>query len=72
MTYDPGWRVTVDGIPTETFMLSPAYLGATLPAGSHRVAAEYTPVPSKMPLLALGVLLLAAAVPISRALRRFA
>ncbi|TMC57125.1 MAG: YfhO family protein [Chloroflexi bacterium] len=69
MTFDPGWHVTIDGVATDTFMLSPAYLGVVVPGGSHLVIARYEPVPTKMPLLVFGLLVLAAAVPASRKLR---
>lgn len=69
VTYDPGWHVTVDDVPAMTFMLSPAYLGVTVPSGTHSITAHYTSAPSKMPLLALGLLALVAAVPITRRLR---
>jgi hypothetical protein len=69
VTYDPGWRVTIDGAPADTVMLSPAYLGVVVPAGSHAVAAKYTSAPAKTPLLILGLLALVAAVPITRRLR---
>ncbi|HEY6959001.1 MAG TPA: hypothetical protein VI814_09270 [Candidatus Limnocylindria bacterium] len=69
VTYDPGWRVTIDGLDASTFMVSPAYLAVVVPAGTHRVVASYAGVPSRMPLLALGLLVLAAAVPASRRFR---
>lgn len=69
VTYDPGWRVTVDDVPAATFMLSPAYLGLTVPGGTHSITARYTSAPAKMPLLALGLIALVAAVPITRRLR---
>lgn len=72
VTYDPGWQVTVDGAPVETFMLSPAYLGLSIPAGTHRVSARYLPAGTRMPLLLGGILVLAAAVPVTRRLRGFA
>jgi len=71
VTYDPGWQVTVDGNPVETFMLSPAYIGVTVPAGTHNVSARYMPVSTKTPLLIGGALLLIAAVPLTRRLRSF-
>ncbi len=72
VTYDPGWVVTVDGAPAKTFMLSPAYLGVLVPAGTHVVRAAYESVPLKTPLLVLGALALVAAVPVTRRLRHFA
>jgi len=70
VTYDPGWRVTVDDVPAATFMLSPAYLGVTVPGGgAHSVTARYTAAPSKTPLLLLGLLALVAAIPVTRRMR---
>ncbi len=66
VTYDPGWRVTIDGAAAETLMLSPAYLAVRIPPGTHTVSARYEPVAEKTPLFVLGALVLAAAVPLSR------
>jgi uncharacterized membrane protein YfhO len=69
VTYDPGWRVTIDGVTADTFMLSPAYVRVTVPAGRHSVTARYSSAPSKVPLLILGLLALVAAVPVTRRVR---
>jgi hypothetical protein len=69
VTYDPGWHVTVDDVPTTTFMLSPAYLGVTVAGGTHSVTAHYTSAPWKTPLLLLGLVALVAAVPVTRRIR---
>ncbi len=69
MTYDPGWQVTVDGAPAKTFMVSPAYIGLSIPAGIHSVLARYQPAPLKTPLLAVGLFAAALAIPITRRLR---
>ncbi|HEX9443715.1 MAG TPA: hypothetical protein VGA73_06325, partial [Candidatus Binatia bacterium] len=60
MTFHPNWRVAVDGRETPTFMLSPSLIGFDLPAGSHRIEAEYHASPLKTPLLILGALTLLA------------
>jgi hypothetical protein len=62
VTYHPNWRVTVDGVEVPTFMASPSYVAFALPAGEHFIAAEYRSTPIKTPLLALGGLVLAAAI----------
>jgi hypothetical protein len=62
VTYHPNWRVTVDGVETRTFMVSPSLLAFALPAGEHFIVAEYRSAPIKAPLLALGGLVLAASV----------
>ena len=58
-TYHPNWRVTIDGVAAETFMLSPSYLGVEVPAGGHEVLAEYRSHPLKAPLLVLAAVALA-------------
>ncbi|HEY1374961.1 MAG TPA: hypothetical protein VGH50_20990 [Candidatus Binatia bacterium] len=65
--YHPNWSILVDGRETPIFMLSPSFIGFDVPAGAHRVTAEYRAAPLKMPLLFLGAAALAAAF----ALRRF-
>ena len=41
VSYDPGWRATVDGHPTPTVMLAPALVGVVVPSGAHRVVFTY-------------------------------
>jgi hypothetical protein len=65
--YHPNWSILVDDRETPIFMLSPSFIGFDVPAGAHRVTAEYRAAPLKMPLLLLGAAALAAAF----ALRRF-
>jgi hypothetical protein len=72
VTYHPNWHVTVDGADVSTFMVSPSYLAFALPAGEHFIVAEYRSTPIKAPLLALGALMLAAAVVAGPARRRLA
>ena len=71
VTYHPNWRVTVDGRDAETFMVSPSFVGVSLPAGDHFVTAEYRSTPIKAPLFALAVLVLIAmlAIPFAPFLR---
>jgi hypothetical protein len=40
-SFDPGWRVRVDGHPASTEMVSPALVAVTVPAGRHRVTFTY-------------------------------
>ncbi|QJR37340.1 YfhO family protein [Gemmatimonas groenlandica] len=58
-TYHPNWRVTVDGTPVRTYMVSPVFIGIDLPAGQHTIAARYTMATVKWILLAFGTLVLA-------------
>lgn len=70
VTYHPDWVVTVDGAAVPTFMVSPSYLGFTLPAGRHHVIAEYRSAPVKGPLLILGGLTLVGIMWAGRRIRR--
>lgn len=65
-SYHPNWRVRIDGAPTATYMVTPAFLAVDVPAGQHVVEAEYVPTASKRPLLLLGGLVLLLAVVLRR------
>ncbi len=70
-TYHPNWRVAVDGREVETFMISPSFIGFELPAGAHRIRAEYRAGPLKTPLLILGACALATVFAFNRRFERF-
>jgi len=57
-TYHPNWRVTVDGVETDSVMLMPSFIGVQLPPGVHKVLLEYRPRRLRMILLTLGLLTL--------------
>ncbi len=40
-SFDPGWKVTVDGQPTATEMVAPALVGVTVSPGFHTVVFTY-------------------------------
>jgi hypothetical protein len=40
-SYDPGWRVSVDGAPASTVMMAPALVGVKVPAGAHTITFIY-------------------------------
>ncbi len=40
-SYDPGWKVTVDGQPAATEMVAPALVGVTVSPGFHTVVFTY-------------------------------
>jgi len=61
-SYHPNWRVTADGNPVPTFMVSPAFLAADVPAGEHVLKAEYVPTAGKHALLLMGGVVLLIAV----------
>lgn len=56
VTYHPGWRATVDGVPVDTVMLMPSYIGVKLAPGTHHVHLDYQP-PVWRGLLAIAGLL---------------
>ncbi|MFL6262701.1 MAG: hypothetical protein ACJ76Y_23630 [Thermoanaerobaculia bacterium] len=41
MTFDPGWRATLDGAPLEVYPTAACQLAVRLPAGEHRLALRY-------------------------------
>jgi hypothetical protein len=68
LTYHPNWHATVDGVPTQTMMVMPSYVGIRLPPGSHEVVVEHVSEPLRNRLLVFGivVLVLSAAVGLYR------
>jgi len=61
-TFHPNWHATIDGKDVESFMVSPSFIGVSVPPGDHFVTVEYRSTPLKTPLLVLGALLLIAVV----------
>jgi hypothetical protein len=49
MTFDRGWRASVDGEPVEVYPTAAGQIGVALPAGAHRLTLEY-----REPLLGAG------------------
>jgi hypothetical protein len=41
VTFDPNWRISIDGRPKETFPIDATFLGVRVPSGSHDVAGDY-------------------------------
>ena len=41
MTYHPDWHVEIDGREQSAFMVSPSFIGVTIPPGAHVVSAIY-------------------------------
>jgi len=41
MTYDEGWRASIDGAPATTYLTGLSQLGVELPAGEHSLLLEY-------------------------------
>lgn len=63
-TYDAGWEVTVDGIPTEHFRVNAVVQGAYVPPGRHEVVWSYRPAGLRLGggLTILGLVLLGVAL----------
>ena len=59
MTYHPCWHAYVDGKEQKTVILSPGMVGVKLARGTHEVNFVYRAQWWKMPLLYLGLLVMA-------------
>jgi hypothetical protein len=59
MTFHPCWKVTIDGAPQKTAMLTPGFLGVATPAGKHHIVCRYDPGFAKLWMSFAGVLLTA-------------
>jgi hypothetical protein len=71
-TYHPDWQVSVDGVLVPDFMVSPSYIGISLPAGKHTVDAVYRAYPIKAPLVVFGAMAALFLIMIRGRLDRFA
>ena len=69
-TYNPAWQARVDGRTVPTQMLAPSFVGVPVPAGAHTVEFRYRESPLSWPLLAFGVIALAALALVPRFLER--
>ena len=61
-TYHPNWQATVDGQKVKTFMVFPSFAAVKISPGSHTVEFKYQPSGAKMPLMILGLSILAALI----------
>lgn len=59
-SFDPRWRVLVDGVDTETEMVAPGFVGVTVPPGLHTVMFTYRPYPWYWVLFLVGAVVLVA------------
>jgi hypothetical protein len=66
MTWHPNWRVTVDGAPRNTVMLSPGFLGVAVDAGKHHVECRYQPGAARTYVAFAGLILAAAMFALER------
>jgi hypothetical protein len=65
-SYDPRWKVTVDGLADKTAMMAPSLVGVDVPAGRHEVTFRYKPYGHYPLLVVIGVLTLVALVVVPR------
>ena len=71
-TYEPGWRVSIDGTNAQPIMVAPSFVGVTVPPGNHSVVFRFATY-SLYPLwLALGLITFVALVFVPRRLTRSA
>jgi hypothetical protein len=56
MSFHPGWKAKVDGVPAVPVHLVPSYVGVPLSPGPHEVVLRYDPGPEKPILLGTGLL----------------
>ena len=66
MSFHPGWRATIDGVPAKTVHLMPSFVGVELSPGRHEVEIRWAPGPLKAWLLGAGLLVLAALLVVER------
>jgi hypothetical protein len=71
-SFDPGWKVTVDGVPRPAQMISPALVGVSVGPGTHVVTFRYTGFGYYGQLFAIAVAALLAAALLDRRTRRAA
>ena len=69
-TFDPRWRVTVDGRVFPPQMVAPSFVGTVLPPGRHSITFTYVPYPNYQWLLGLGLVTLLVLRMAPRLLRR--
>lgn len=53
--YSTGWKLTIDGKPVKTFVVNKGFVGANLPAGTHRIKLDYTTPGIKVGKLLSGI-----------------
>lgn len=57
-SFDPRWKVEVDGVEVPPQMVAPSFVGRVVPAGSHEIAFVYEPYPHYGLLFVVGALTL--------------
>lgn len=69
-SYDPGWRVDIDGHPRSPILAAPALPAVLVPAGTHRIRFYYNGFADYPELFSLGVVSMAALLMADIALAR--
>ncbi len=57
-SFDPGWRIRIDGVPVTALRVDLAFLGALVPGGEHQLSVVYEPPLYKLGLSLSGASLL--------------
>jgi len=57
-SYDPRWKVLVDGVAVEPQMIAPSFVGVAVSPGTHAVLFHYQPYPRYPLLFGLGAMTL--------------
>jgi hypothetical protein len=70
VSFDPRWRVFVDGVERRPQMIAPSYVAAPVSPGRHHVRFVFQPYPRYPLLLGLGALTLVGLVLVPRTLSR--
>jgi hypothetical protein len=71
-SFDPGWRVTVDGHPATPEMVVPAIVGVTVGPGTHSITFVYRAYRWYPELIAISLLTVVVGIGYERRRRRFA
>ncbi|HVT59224.1 MAG TPA: YfhO family protein [Thermoanaerobaculia bacterium] len=72
VSYDPAWRIRVDGLPAPALDVDAGFLGFKVAAGTHQVAVDYRPLGWLLGLVLCGLASAAAVIgaALARARRR--
>lgn len=55
LLYHPGWRVSVDGVRTETYRTNLCFTGVPVSAGTHTITLTYRPIGFEISIILFGV-----------------
>jgi hypothetical protein len=69
-SYNPRWKVTIDGKPAKIEMVAPSFVGVTVPAGTHRIEFHYESYQYYWLLFLVGAMTLLGLIVVPRRLAR--